>query len=161
MNRVSVFFFFLSLMSNYINAQWSPVDFNEVDSLIETTPSIQLCLKDGQEDIRFLTKTPEKYSDFRQQFYKQVFSAITFPDTSRFQCDVSAEIDCNGKAGNFGFAIEPRIFYQGEIESFRQLITLVHSLRNYEYKPAMYLGQPVNSKAKFRLVVRKGQLMLE
>lgn len=162
MNRFFPLTFILSSMlyhSTY--SQLSPVDFNEVDSLIETTPTIQLCMKDGQEDVRFLNKTPEKYSDFRQQFYKQVLSAIVFPDSSKFQCDISAEIDCRGKAGNFGFGIEPRIFYEGEMESFRQLIALVHSLRDYEYTPAMYLGEQVNSKAKFRLIVRKGQLGIE
>ena len=57
--------FFLSQVSF---AQLSDAYFNAVDSLMETTPAIELCKINGKEDLRFFSKTPEKYSNYKQQF---------------------------------------------------------------------------------------------
>ncbi|MBP7390322.1 MAG: hypothetical protein KA841_07950 [Chitinophagales bacterium] len=161
MNRFWSLFVSTFVLKTGLLAQWSPVDFNEVDSLIESTHSIDLCLVDGKEDLRFFSKTPEKYADFKLIFFNQAKGALTYADSSRFKCDITVEINCEGKAGNFVFGIEPRMFYEDEMKTFRQLIQLVGSVKDYSYTPATYLGKQVNSKAKFKLLVKEGKLYME
>ena len=80
---------------------------------------------------------------------------------SHFHCDITVEINCEGKAGNYNFAIEPRTFNQEDFENFRQLIVLIYKLRNYAFKPAIYLGENVNSKVKFRLAAKDGTPVMQ
>ncbi|MBK7149453.1 MAG: hypothetical protein IPH78_11690 [Bacteroidetes bacterium] len=151
----------ISLLSVPATAQWSDVDFNAVDSLIETVHSVELCLKEGKEDLRFFQKTPEKYSDFKSVFFKQVNDSLSCAQAGKFQCGITAEVNCKGRVGNFTFAIEPRIFYRAEYSYFQQLIGLIGSLKDYPYQPAMYLGEAVNSKVRLKLLVKEGKLYME
>lgn len=137
------------------------VDFDEVDSLIESTPAVEMCLKDGEEDLRFFSKVPEKYSDFKQQFMEEAIKAIAIPAGNRFYCDISVEVDCKGRAGNYSFGIEPRNFKYSDYEVFKQLIGLINSLNGRTFKPAHYLGEDVNSKVKFRLLVKDDKLLMQ
>ncbi len=137
------------------------VDFDAVDSLIATTPAIDLCLKDGKEDMRFFSKTPEKYSNFKQQFMLKATEAFTFDAKSHFHCDIAVEVNCEGKAGNYTFAIEPRTFNLQDFEYFTQLIALVNRLYDYAFKPAYYLGEDVNSKVRFRIAAKEGKLIMQ
>ena len=151
-------FFFLSQLSF---AQLSDEYFNAVDSLIETTPAIELCQLNGKEDLRFFTKTPEKYSSYKQQFIAQAADAFTFAAGSHFFCDITVEVNCNGKAGNYILAIEPRTFNISDFENFKQLIALLEKLRGFSFQPAIYLGEAVNSKVKFRVLAKDGRVVLQ
>lgn len=142
-------------------AQRNEVNFDAVDSLIETTPELDMCLKDGKEDLRFFYKTPEKYSDYKQQFAKQAAGVLVFEPNSHFVCDVSVEVNCKGQAGNYDFAIEPRTFSLKDFEYFKQLIGLVNQLKSFAFKPAHYLGEDVNSKVKFRLAAKDGKAVVQ
>ncbi|HLP20350.1 MAG TPA: hypothetical protein VK174_08615 [Chitinophagales bacterium] len=137
------------------------VDFDVVDSLIETTPALDMCLKDGKEDLRFFSKTPEKYSDFKQKFMEQVSTAVNIPAGSHFYCDISAEINCEGKAGNYNFAFEPRTFTIDDFEILKQYITLVNAMRETVFTPAIYLGEKVNSKVRFKLLAKEGKVTMQ
>ena len=150
--------FFLSQLSF---AQLSDAYFDAVDSLIETTPAIELCQLNGKEDLRFFTKTPEKYSSYKQQFIAQAADAFTFAAGSHFFCDITVEVNCNGKAGNYILAIEPRTFNISDFENFKQLIALLEKLRGFSFQPAIYLGEAVNSKVKFRLLAKEGKVVLQ
>lgn len=151
-------FLFLSQLSF---AQLSDAYFDAVDSLIETTPAIELCQLNGKEDLRFFSKTPEKYSNYKQQFIEQAEGAFTFVAGSHFFCDIAVEVNCNGKAGNYDLAIEPRTFNLADFENFKQLIVLLQKLRSFSFQPAIYLGEAVNSKVKFRLLVKDGKVVLQ
>jgi len=142
-------------------AQSTGVDFDALDSLIATTPEIDLCEKDGKEDLRFFSKTPEKYSNYKQEFMLQAADAFAFDSNSHFHCDITVEVNCEGKAGNYNFAIEPRTFNLKDFENFKQLIVLVYKLRDYAFKPAIYLGETVNSKVKFRLAAKDGKPVMQ
>lgn len=144
-----------------VTAQNTGVDFDAVDSVIATTPSIDLCKINGTEDKRFFSKAPEKYSDFKQEFMKQAADAFIFDHKSHFFCDVTAEVNCKGKAGNYNFAFEPRTFKQQDFEYLKQLVDLVNRLRDFTFKPAFYLGQDVNSKVRFRLVAKDGKPVMQ
>lgn len=161
MLRTTFFAWVFSLLCVSAMAQWSDVDFNAVDSLIESVHSVDLCLKDGKEDVRFFQKTPEKYSDFKSVFFKQVNDSLSCAQAGKFQCGITAEVNCKGRVGNFTFAIEPRIFYRAEYSYFQQLIGLIGSLKDYPYQPAMYLGEAVNSKVRLKLLVKEGKLYME
>ena len=142
--------------------QTPAVDWDLVDSLIATTPGIGLCLKNGKEDVRFFSKTPEKYSNFKQEFIKQAETAFTFTEATHWYCDISAEINCDGEAGNYTFAVEPRTFKAEDLEYFKQLINLVNTkLKTYEFQPAIYLGEKVNTKVRFRLAAKNGFAILQ
>jgi hypothetical protein len=149
------------LTCSFCFGQQSKIDFDLLDSLITTTPEIDLCKKDGKEDVRFMTKTPEKYSNFKQEFINQAVDAFSFAGSSHFFCDISVQINCEGKAGNYHFSIEPRNFKDQDFENFKQLIVLVNKLANFAFKPAMYLGENVNSKVSFRLTVKDGKPVLQ
>jgi hypothetical protein len=136
-------------------------DLDVIDSLIAHTPEIQLCKKDGKEDLRFINRAPEKYSSYKDTFLKQMTDAITFPPKSNFTCQISVEVNCEGKAGNYRFAIEPRAFTQADFENFKQLIALVQKLRDYTFTPAVYLGEKVNSKTRFRIRLQHGRLLIQ
>lgn len=142
-------------------AQLSDAYFYAVDSLIETTPAIELCKIKGKEDLRFFTKTPEKYSNYKQQFIAQAADAFTFAAGSHFFCDITVEVNCSGKAGNYDLAIEPRTFNLSDFENFKQLIALLEKLRSFSFQPAIYLGEAVNSKVKFRLLAKEGRVILQ
>ena len=144
--------------SSILKAQ--QVDFDAVDSLIETTPAIALCKKDGKDDLRFFSKTPEKYANFKQEFLKQALETFTFDAKSHFYCDITVEVNCKGEAGNYTFAIEPRTFNGQDFEYFKQLIALVNKLRGYSFVPAFYLGENVNSKVRFRMAAKEGKVTL-
>ena len=152
----------LFLSSSYIcQAQLSGVDFDVIDSLIATTPEISLCKINGKEDERFFTKTPEKYSNYKQEFMKLIADSIAFPTNNHFRCDITAEINCRGEAGNYDFAIEPKIFTPEDFKVFQQLIQLVNQNRNYVFKPAIYLNENVNSKVHFRLLSKDGKAVMQ
>lgn len=142
-------------------AQSKPVDFDAVDSLIATTPEIEMCIKNGKEDLRFFSKTPERYSNFKQEFFTQVKDGIVLDSSSHFFCDITVEVNCKGIAGNYDFAIEPRTFSQQDYFYFNRLVDLINSLRNYNYKPAYYLGENVNSQVSFRLAAKHGAWFLQ
>lgn len=150
--------FFLSQLSF---VQLGEEYFNAVDSLIETTPAIELCKINGKEDLRFFSKTPEKYSNYKQQFITQAADAFKFAAGSHFFCDITVEINCSGKAGNYNLAIEPRTFNLADFENFKQLIALLEKLRPFSFQPAIYLGEAVNSKVKFRVLAKEGRVVLQ
>jgi hypothetical protein len=137
------------------------VDFDVVDSLIESTPAIEMCLKNGEEDLRFFSKVPERYSDYKQQFMEEALKTITIPAGNRFNCEVSVEIDCKGMAGNYTFGLEFRTFKYSDYEVFSQLIALINSISTRAFKPAHYLGEDVNSKVRFRLLVKDNKLIMQ
>jgi hypothetical protein len=154
---VLMFLFCVSLAP----AQSTAVDFDVVDSLIQTTPGIYLCDKDGKEDLRFFSKTPESLSNYKQEFARQMTDAFNFDSAGHFFCDISVEVNCKGKAGNYRFAIEPRTFSTRDLECLKQLIVFVNKLRDYEFKPAYYLNESVNSKVRFRLAAIEGKAVLQ
>ena len=158
MKTALLFLFCYLTLFSFCFAQSASVDFNAVDSLMGTTPEIALCKVNGKEDTRFFTKAPEKYSDFKQVFMKQAAKVFTFSIKSHFFCDIAAEVNCKGEAGNYNFAIEPRTFKPEDFEYFTQLITLVNGLRKVTFKPAFYLGENVNSKVRFRLFAKDGKV---
>ncbi len=129
-----------------------------VDMLIEATPVIDLCVVNAKEDVRFMSKAPEKYSSYKQEFMKRALADLRFPDSSHFHCDIEVEINCLGKAGNYTFGIEPRTFSRDDFQSFRQVISLVEALRNFTFTPAIYLGEQVNSNAHFRIQIKNGEM---
>ncbi len=137
------------------------VDFDKLDSLIATTPEITLCERNGAEDLRFFTKTPEGFSNYKQEFASQMNNVLLFNPAHHFACDVTVEVDCNGKAGNYTFGIEPRTFKQQDFDYVVQLIAFVNSLAKYEFKPAYYLGENVNSKVSFRLMAKEGKPVIQ
>lgn len=138
------------------------VDFDAVDSLIATTPEIDMCLKNGEEDLRFFSKTPEKYSDFKQKFMEEALKVITtIPPHNHFRCEITVEVDCNGRAGNYNFGIEPRTFSTNDYLVFEQLIKTIQGLRNTVFTPAYYLGENVNSKVRFVLLVKDDKLIMQ
>ncbi len=153
--------FFLAFLLQTCWAQQEVVDFDEVDSLIATTPAIYLCLKDGQEDLRFFSKTPEKYSNYAQVFANQMASAFSFDSASHFFCDITVEVSCEGKAGNYLFGIEPRTFSMADFSCLKQLVVFVNKLRDYEFTPAYYLGENVNTKVKLRLEAKDGVAVIK
>lgn len=144
-----------------VSAQSQTVDFDAVDSLIATTPEIEMCEKNGKEDLRFFSKTPERYANFKQEFFKQMNTIPTPDSASHFFCDITVEVNCKGIAGNYDFAIEPRTFKQQDYVYFSQLIELINSLRNQSYVPAYYLGENVNSRVSFRLAAKQGKWVLQ
>lgn len=119
-----------------------------MDSLIETTPAIELCKINGKEDLRFF-QNARKIFNYKQQFITQAADAFKFAAGSHFFCDITVEINCSGKAGNYNLAIEPRTFNLADFENFKQLIALLEKLRPFSFQPAIYLGEAVNSKVKF------------
>lgn len=138
------------------------VDFDAVDSLIATTPELDMCLKNGEEDLRFFSKTPEKYSDFKQRFMDEAIRVITYiPQRNHFRCDMAVEIDCKGRAGNYTFGIEPRTFSIYDYKVLEQLIKTIDGLRNTTFTPAYYLGESVNSKVRFVLQVKDDKLIMQ
>ena len=145
------------LIATWANAQISDAELDYIDSLIESTPTINLCLKDGKEDLRFFNKAPEKYSNFKQVFITKALETISFSDTTSFKCDIDVEINCQGQAGNYNFAIEPRTFQSKHVPYFVLLIQLIQSLQNYPIQPAQYLGETVNSTARFTLITQGGK----
>lgn len=154
--------FLLFLLPLFSIAQQNDIDYDAaIDSLVSTTPGIYRCQKNGKDDTRYLTKTPEKYSNYQPVFYQYVDSFIHFSKTSHFFCDVEVEINCKGEAGNYLLSIEPRLFHAEDFEYFKQLIALIESLRNYKFKPAYYLGEDVNSRVKFRLYADKGKVRIK
>ena len=161
MKTALLFLFCYVGLLNFGFAQNARVDFNAVDSLIGTTPEVALCKIKGKEDKRFFAKAPEKYSDFKQVFMQQVADAFTFSNRSHFFCDITVEVNCNGEAGNYDFAIEPRTFKPEDFEYFTQLIAFVNHLRTATFKPAFYLGENVNSKLRFRLLAKDGKVVMQ
>jgi hypothetical protein len=149
------------LLSQLSFAQLSDAYFDAVDSLMETTPAIELCKINGKEDLRFFSKTPEKYSNYKQQFIAQAVDAFKFAAGSHFFCDITVEVNCSGKAGNYDLAIEPRTFNISDFENFKQLIALLEKLRSFSFQPAIYLGEAVNSKVKFRVLAKDGKVVLQ
>ena len=141
--------------------QQSSVDFDAIDSLIGTTPEIKLCKKAGKEDLRFMSKTPEKYSTYKLDFMTAAPDAFSFDAGSHFTCGVTVEVNCEGKAGNYHFAIEPRNFKPADFENFKQLIALVNKLTDLNFTPAIYLGENVNSKISFKLLAKNGKLLMQ
>lgn len=149
------------LNSVVIHAQLSEEDFNTIDSLIASTPEIALCLKDGKEDFRFFNRAPEKHSDYKKQFLEAALTSITFSPKSNFFSDIEVELNCKGEAGNYIFRIEPRGFGPADFENVKQLMALVEKFRAHLFTPAIYLGEQVNSKQKFRLLAKNGQPTLQ
>jgi hypothetical protein len=138
------------------------VDFDAVDSLIATTPELDMCLKNGEEDLRFFSKTPEKYSDFKQRFMDEALRVITaIPAHNHFRCEITVEVDCKGRAGNYNFGIEPRTFSVDDYKVLEQLIKTIDGLRNTTFTPAYYLGESVNSKVRFVLLVKDDKLIMQ
>lgn len=150
--------FLLTTLSTY--SQISDAEMDTVDMLIDATPLVDLCLVNTKEDLRFMNKAPEKYSNYKQEFMKRALTDLRFPDSSHFHCDVEVEINCKGKAGNYTFGIEPRTFSRDDFQSFRQVISLVEALRNFLFIPATYLGEQVNSNARFRIQVKGGEIVM-
>lgn len=144
----------------FCHAQLSGEDFDRIDSMIARTAHVPLCKKNGKDDVRFMNRAPEKYSSYREDFTKLIDSAFTFPANSNFFCDITAEINCEGKAGNYDFAIEPRTFDYNDFKNFKQLMALVEKLRNYTFKPAVNLGENVNSSVRFRLMAKNGKALI-
>jgi hypothetical protein len=155
-------FIFLALLLNFsVQAQLSGADFDAIDSLEEATPQLSLCKKNGKDDLRFMNRAPEKYSNYKQEFADSAAGAFTFTEKSHFYCDLSVEINCEGKAGNYSFAIEPRTFGPADLENFKQLMTLVEKFRYHIFAPAVYLGEKVNSTTKFRISAKDGRPVVQ
>lgn len=142
-------------------SQLSGEDFDRMDSMIARTAQVPLCKKDGKQDLRFIKRTPEKYSNYKEEFARQMEGAFTFAEKSHFFCDIDVEINCEGKAGNYTFTIEPRTFDQADYENFKQLMAFVEKLRNYTFIPAVNLGENVNSKTSFRFTTRNGKPVVD
>jgi hypothetical protein len=142
------------------NAQLADQYFEMMDSMQYATPHIDLCQKNGKEDLRFMSKAPEKYSDYKDVFAIEAANAFSFDSKSHFFCDITVEINCEGQAGNYSFAVEPRTFNMKDYEDFKQLISIVEKLRGRTFKPAYYLGENVNSKVKFRLAAYNGKAVV-
>ncbi len=157
-NLLASFFLFLSVLAQ---AQLADSYFDTMDSLIETTPQITLCQKDGKEDLRFFSKTPEKYADYKQVFARVADTTFTFEETSHFFCDIQVEINCKGKAGNYSFSVEPRTFTLSDYNHFLKLMQLVNNLQQHVFTPAVYLGEKVNTITKFRLSAKAGKPALQ
>lgn len=153
--------FLFMISSSFGFAQTTGVDFDLLDSLIATTPEISLCKKDGKEDTRFFSKAPERYSDYKQELMKLAGDTFAFDPKSHFYCDITVEVNCKGKAGNYDFAFEPRTFTPQHFEYLKQLIALVNRLHDCTFKPAFYLGEDVNSKVRFRLMAKDGKLVMQ
>ncbi len=149
------------LVSCRICAQLSGDDFARIDSMIARTAQVPLCKKDGKDDIRFINRAPEKYSNYKEEFARQMADVFKFSPDSHFFCDIDVEINCDGKAGNYTFTIEPRTFDMADFENFKQLISLVEKLRNYTFVPAVYLGANVNSKTSFRITTKNGKPVID
>ena len=159
MKQLAFLFLAIPLLSV---AQQNEIDYDAaIDSLVSTMPGIYLCQKNGKDDTRYLTKTPEKYSNYQPVFYQYVDSFIHFSNTSRFFCDLQVDINCKGEAGNYLLSIEPRLFHAEDFEYFKQLVALIESLRNFKFKPAYYLGEDVNGRVKFRLYADKGKALIK
>lgn len=153
--------YLLSSLVITLQAQLADSYFDTIDSLTEATPQIELCKKDGKEDLRFFSKTPEKYSDYKLVFARAADSTFNFEETSHFFCDVTVEINCEGKAGNYSISIEPRTFTLEDYHHFLTLISLIEKLSPQSFTPAIYLGEKVNSKVKFRLAAKNGNVTLQ
>lgn len=161
MIRLLPFFILFIALNYHCKGQAEQVDFDKLDSLIATTPAIALCEKNGEEDLRFFSKTPEGYSNYKQEFARRMEGAFTFNPAHHFFCDITVEVDCNGKAGNYTFGIEPRTFKPQDFEYVTQLVAFINSLAEYSFKPAYYLGENVNSKVSFRLVAKEGKATIQ
>ncbi len=159
--KAYILIFIALFCSGTIRAQLSEEEFNTIDSLIASTPEIELCLKDGKEDLRFFSRAPEKHSDYKKLFLESAIASITFNERSKFFCDIEVEINCKGESGNHIFRIEPRGFGPDDFENFKQLIEAVEKFRGHPFTPAIYLGELVNSKLKFRLAAKNGQVVLQ
>ncbi|MCX6199171.1 MAG: hypothetical protein NTY88_08105 [Bacteroidetes bacterium] len=61
--------FFLSQVSF---AQLSDAYFNAVDSLMETTPAIELCKINGKEDLRFFPKRPKNTATTNSSLWRRL-----------------------------------------------------------------------------------------
>jgi hypothetical protein len=153
--------FIALLCSLSLQAQLSGTDFDAIDSLEEATPQVNLCKKNGKEDLRFMSRVPEKYSSYKQEFADSATGAFTFTEKSHFYCDLTVEVNCEGKAGNYSFAIEPRTFGPADLENFKQLMSLVEKFRNHIFVPAVYLGEKVNSTSKFRISAKDGRPVVQ
>lgn len=151
----------LLILAVAAQAQLADSYFDIIDSLIEATPQIELCKKDGKDDLRFFSKTPEKYADYKQVFAQIADTTFHFEETSHFFCDIQVEINCEGKAGNYSISIEPRTFTLSDYGHFLKLIQLIAELKLHVFTPAVYLGEKVNSKTKFRLMTKNGNVVIQ